>query len=792
MKPLLLEFQAFGPYAGKESINFEDLSDKGLLLICGDTGSGKTMILDAMTLALYGKASGGVRNDFSAMRCNRCNPDDDTFISFVFEAGGAVYKFERRLEKKRVNLSESQQIYRMDGEGRFEPVREKLRKSEMPAIAEEIIGLDYDQFTQVMILPQGKFEKFLESDSGQKGEILTEIFGAERWEKTAGKYFELVKADYDRLNNLKTHVKSILSSEGCDDLDGLKKKIEDQSEELRKLELRIADADYDGRHRKLQADKETASRIEELKNTLRRREKELKNAERTSAEQETGLEKALSRLEEHKSREADRENWNREKTLLETKKDLYTNAEKVKEAFQAADSAWQEACAKAEKADRTAEQAKRKEAEALLAYEKADHEHKEALDAFARGAAGRLAADLKEGEKCPVCGSTHHPEPAVAGDDAVSSAQVDEKYEILGKKREAWKEAGIKTGKAQEAAVKARDERAELEITRTAADKELQESRAGMVDGIGSLQELEQRIAKINRAITDFDAALAELTGAAEQSKVSLAEAKTAAAKAQEEAGKASEDLENGLKLLEEQTGSGVEPDVGAIERQIKQIEAEKDAASREQGSLNSGIERLRELYAQLEEDWETFTGQISNVEDALAFARQLRGDSGTGLKRYVLGIMFDQVVFAANEMLSKVHGGRYSLVRTEDSMTGSRKRGLDLAVLDSFSDTDGLRPAGSLSGGEKFLVSLALSIGMSTIARTDGINIDAMFIDEGFGSLDEHSIGDALEVLESIRGGADSFIGIISHVQILRDSIPSKLIVHKSRRTSTIEYTMG
>ena len=103
MRPLTLDFQAFGPYAGREHIDFAELSSKGLLLICGDTGSGKTMILDAMTLALYGKASGGMRNDFASMRCNRCRPEDDTFIEFVFEAGGNIYKFERRLEKKRVD-----------------------------------------------------------------------------------------------------------------------------------------------------------------------------------------------------------------------------------------------------------------------------------------------------------------------------------------------------------------------------------------------------------------------------------------------------------------------------------------------------------------------------------------------------------------------------------------------------------------------------------------------------------------------------------------------------------------
>ena len=190
MRPLSLEFQAFGPYAGREHIDFEDLTSKGLLLICGDTGSGKTMILDAMTIALYGKASGGLRNDFSALRCNRCRPEDDTYIEFVFEAGGNVYKFERRLEKKRVNLSESQQIYRMDDEGRFEPLQEKTRKGDLPVKAQELIGLDYEQFTQVIILPQGKFEQFLESDSGQKGEILTEIFGAGRWEAAARNYYD--------------------------------------------------------------------------------------------------------------------------------------------------------------------------------------------------------------------------------------------------------------------------------------------------------------------------------------------------------------------------------------------------------------------------------------------------------------------------------------------------------------------------------------------------------------------------------------------------------------------------
>jgi len=279
MRPLTLTFQAFGPYAGREHIDFEDLTSKGLLLICGDTGSGKTMILDAMTLALYGKASGGLRNEFSSLRCNRCKPEDDTFIEFVFEAGGSVYKFERRLEKKRVNLSEKQQIYKRDEKGNFEPLREKINKSEMPGIARDLIGLDYDQFTQVIILPQGKFEQFLESDSGQKGEILTEIFGAKRWEAAAQNYYDSVKAECDALSDKKNRVNSILSGEGCENLEELSQKIEGTESTLKELEDSFHSADYDTKRTRLLEEKETAGKLEELNKALIKRRKEATAAE---------------------------------------------------------------------------------------------------------------------------------------------------------------------------------------------------------------------------------------------------------------------------------------------------------------------------------------------------------------------------------------------------------------------------------------------------------------------------------------------------------------------------------
>ena len=182
---------------------------------------------------------------------------------------------------------------------------------------------------------------------------------------------------------------------------------------------------------------------------------------------------------------------------------------------------------------------------------------------------------------------------------------------------------------------------------------------------------------------------------------------------------------------------------------------------------------------------------RIREAEEDLLFAKKLRGDSGTGLQRYVLGIMFSSVIAAANRMLEMVHDGRYRLFRTDDKAQGSNKRGLELKVFDRNSDEHEGRFVSTLSGGEKFLVSMALSIGMSTIAQKSGIRIEALFIDEGFGSLDDESINDAMNVLAGIRK-ANGMVGIISHVQLLQDQIPNKLIIREDEEGSHIVRVLG
>ena len=142
---------------------------------------------------------------------------------------------------------------------------------------------------------------------------------------------------------------------------------------------------------------------------------------------------------------------------------------------------------------------------------------------------------------------------------------------------------------------------------------------------------------------------------------------------------------------------------------------------------------------------------------------------------------MMNSITAQANRLLENVYGGRYRLHRTDETTGRTLKGGLELEVSDSQNNRR--RSVRTLSGGEKFLVALSLAIGLSTVvqAQGEGIRLEAMFIDEGFGSLDRESIQDALEILQSIRHTA-GVVGIISHVAELKDRIDRQIIVSKEK----------
>ena len=156
----------------------------------GETGAGKTAILDAMTYALYGRSSGGGRGDLASMRCLAAQPDQETRVEYRFQVRGKEYCFVRwlRIKKKRngqLELEPAQNVFYRDEEGVDVPFFANPKMRDLEGKAQELIGLTYDQFRQVMILPQGQFERLLTSKSDEKEAILTTLFHAQRWEAVA-------------------------------------------------------------------------------------------------------------------------------------------------------------------------------------------------------------------------------------------------------------------------------------------------------------------------------------------------------------------------------------------------------------------------------------------------------------------------------------------------------------------------------------------------------------------------------------------------------------------------------
>lgn len=158
-------------------------------------------------------------------------------------------------------------------------------------------------------------------------------------------------------------------------------------------------------------------------------------------------------------------------------------------------------------------------------------------------------------------------------------------------------------------------------------------------------------------------------------------------------------------------------------------------------------------------------------------------------LSTFVLASRLERVVDLANERLRLMGDGRFQLEH-DDSLAGRGARsGLGLRIRDAWSGTT--RAPSSLSGGESFIASLALALGLADALRESvgGIELQTLFIDEGFGALDEASLDDVLGVLDALRDGGRA-VGVVSHVPELRDRIPAQLTVTKSPQGSTLATT--
>ena len=202
----------------------------------------------------------------------------------------------------------------------------------------------------------------------------------------------------------------------------------------------------------------------------------------------------------------------------------------------------------------------------------------------------------------------------------------------------------------------------------------------------------------------------------------------------------------------------------------------------------------------------ETTLASLEEIESAMGEAREKvaflsrlndlanggeQGFKNVTFERYVLGAILDEVVYAANLRLQKMSRSRYSLERSDYTGGGRGKQGLDLAVMDAF--TGQSRPANTLSGGETFLASMALALGLADVIQSyaGGIHMDTMFIDEGFGTLDPDTLELAMETLVQLQSSG-RLIGMISHVPELKTRIPAHLEVTRGDDGSTAKFVIN
>ncbi|MBP0726490.1 SMC family ATPase [Bacillus sp. RG28] len=187
MKPINLELLAFGPYKDRVNVDFKNLQQRGLFAITGPTGAGKTTIFDAICFALFGEASGENRNDQALLRSHFADDEVYTSVELRFELKGKQYIiFRQRGHQKKQNkgvTGDKIEFYKIENDEKVPYCQEFNKTSIVNKKVEELLGINADQFKQIVLLPQGEFRKLLVSDTKDKEEILRKIFRTELYDK---------------------------------------------------------------------------------------------------------------------------------------------------------------------------------------------------------------------------------------------------------------------------------------------------------------------------------------------------------------------------------------------------------------------------------------------------------------------------------------------------------------------------------------------------------------------------------------------------------------------------------
>ncbi len=465
-----------------------------------------------------------------------------------------------------------------------------------------------------------------------------------------------------------------------------------------------------------------------------------------------------------------------------------------------------------------------------------------ALDrAFLDAQAGVLASGLISGAPCPVCGSTSHPAPAACPEGAPSEKQVSDAKQAAGKARE----VSAKASEAA-ALIKGDADRRAEQISEEAKALELPESPDMLDDAIdarletigAAVRDLAERISiaeKDEQRKADLEQQHPQKADAAEALAADLAEAvkqmaaletrtesllsqkqslagklafpgkaeaeshikalqdkRLAIQAAIDDAKKALEDQEKlcaefdvKMRTVAAQLEDTVLIDVTVLNETKAELIARKEALHKQILTVHARLARNREALshiasrqqelAEVERRW----GWIKALSDTANGT--IRGKQSIMLETYIQMAYFERIIRRANLRLMVMSSGQYELKRSAEGERLSSQSGLDLNVIDHYNASE--RSVKTLSGGESFMASLSLALGLSDEIQSSsgGIRLGTMFVDEGFGSLDEDTLAQAMKVLSGLAE-SNLLIGVISHVSELKERIDKQIVVKKEK----------
>jgi exonuclease SbcC len=808
MRPLRLLLDGFGSYRQPAEADFTDVD---FFALVGPTGSGKSTLIDGLCFALYGTVPRwGKENAIAsalAPAANACR------VGLVFEASGKRYAAVRALNRDkqgRVHTKEARLELLDPAIDSAAPLQELLEASveqlaegpdAVTAGVEELLGLSYQHFIRSVLLPQGRFSEFLQAKAGARQDLLVELLAFGVYEKVGQRARERAKVAAERQRGAQrergelafatpeAETAAAARLAGLTTLEGsVDKALAALAELKEQAEQAGAAARSSEGEAKLLAAVRAPAEVSGLADRIIAADNlSTVRGQRMSGALETERDAAAARekLPDKSAMDLLRVAYGEQRTLAAD----VTRRETALEAAQAAEASAVAGLAAAEAALESAQAA----AEASQLANRAIV----------------LAQSLAVGEDCPVClqpvtALPHHPTPAdlAAARAALADAAKERKRAADAQGLAARSAAGAasalagaRQALAKNAAALA-EAPAEESVTHTlrtiaAAEEAFRQARKdtgtrraeleAAVRGRDSLTEEEREAWARLRGARDSVVALgAPAVEAGDLAKAWAALTTWAAAAHQERAARQPE-LDTGAAALRQQLADetarltallaarGV-TGVSDPARATASVAAARVRAEHELSAVREALQRAAKLdqvvvTCREEEQVATMLGQL------------LRANS---FERWLCSEALDSLVREASVTLMELSGGQYQLDRDERN---------ELFVID-FEDAGARRPVHTLSGGETFQASLALALALSrqVVGLSAGMrDLNSMFLDEGFGTLDEDTLETVATTLERLASDSDRMVGIITHVAALAERVPVRFIVSRSGASSVL-----